>query len=99
MLGLNNESASSKPATPLSWRPAGACACPICRPGFDALAWGIIGQQINVKFATSLRRELIDLAGEKVGDMRTHPTPERVANIDVASADCPALFPLQGAAI
>ena len=33
--------------------------------GFDGLAWGIIGQQINVKFASSLRSEIIRMAGEK----------------------------------
>lgn len=54
---------------------------PLLPTGFDALCWGIIGQQINIKFAASLRRELIEIAGEKVGDMRAHPTPERVANI------------------
>ena len=48
------------------------------------LAWGIIGQQINVKFAGSLRRDLILLAGEKIGEMRAHPTPERVADLSVA---------------
>ena len=32
-----------------------------------------------------MRRELIEIAGEKIGDMRAHPTPERVANIDVAT--------------
>jgi AraC family transcriptional regulator of adaptative response / DNA-3-methyladenine glycosylase II len=52
--------------------------------GFDALAWGIIGQQINVKFAGSLRRDLILLAGEKIGAMRTHPTPAAVAALSVA---------------
>jgi AraC family transcriptional regulator of adaptative response / DNA-3-methyladenine glycosylase II len=52
--------------------------------GFDSLAWGIIGQQINIKFATALRRDLIALAGEKVGAMRTHPTAEAVANLSVA---------------
>jgi AraC family transcriptional regulator of adaptative response / DNA-3-methyladenine glycosylase II len=51
--------------------------------GFDALTWGIVGQQIHIKFAGSLRRELIEIAGEPVGGMRTHPTPERVANIAV----------------
>jgi AraC family transcriptional regulator of adaptative response / DNA-3-methyladenine glycosylase II len=51
--------------------------------GFDALAWGIIGQQIHLKFAGSLRRELIEIAGEPIGHMRAHPTPERVANIAV----------------
>ena len=48
---------------------------PLLPTGFDALCWGIIGQQINVKFACSLRREIVALAGEKIGDMRAHPTP------------------------
>jgi len=56
---------------------------PLLPTGFDALCWGIIGQQINVKFATALRRDLVELAGEKIGDMRAHPTPEAVANIDI----------------
>ena len=55
---------------------------PLLPTGFDALCWGIIGQQINVKFATSLRRDLVELAGEKIGDMRAHPTPLAVANLD-----------------
>ena len=58
---------------------------PLLPTGFDALCWGIIGQQINVKFATSLRRDLVELAGEKIGDMRAHPTPEAVANLDKAA--------------
>jgi len=53
--------------------------------GFDALCWGIIGQQINVKFACALRRDMVELAGEKIGDMQTHPTPDQVANIDIAA--------------
>ena len=56
---------------------------PLLPTGFDALCWGIIGQQINVKFASSLRREMVELAGERVGNMRTHPTPQRVADIGV----------------
>ncbi len=55
---------------------------PLLPTGFDALCWGIIGQQINVKFAASLRREMVELAGERIGDMRTHPTAVRVASID-----------------
>ena len=70
---------------------------PLLPTGFDALCWGIIGQQINVKFASALRREIVELAGEKIGDMRAHPTPERVADIDVADPGGAALFPLQGA--
>jgi len=58
---------------------------PLLPTGFDALCWGIIGQQINVKFATSLRREMIEIAGERIGRMKAHPTPESVANIDVAT--------------
>ncbi len=55
---------------------------PLLPTAFDALCWGVIGQQINVKFATSLRRDLVALAGEKIGDMRAHPTPLAVANLD-----------------
>jgi AraC family transcriptional regulator of adaptative response / DNA-3-methyladenine glycosylase II len=55
---------------------------PVTPTGFDGLAWAIIGQQINVKFATTLRREVIALAGEEVEGMRAHPTPERVAALD-----------------
>jgi AraC family transcriptional regulator of adaptative response / DNA-3-methyladenine glycosylase II len=57
---------------------------PLLPTGFDALCWGIIGQQINVKFATALRRDLVELAGERIGDMRAHPTPERVADMDIS---------------
>jgi len=58
---------------------------PLLPTGFDALCWGIIGQQINVKFATALRRDLVELAGETIGDMRAHPTPERVADMDISA--------------
>ena len=58
---------------------------PLLPTGFDALCWGIIGQQIHVKFAASLRREMVELAGEKIGEMRAHPTPEQVANIDMGA--------------
>ncbi len=57
---------------------------PLLPTSFDALCWGIIGQQINVKFAAALRREMMELAGEKIGDMRAHPMPERVANLDMS---------------
>ena len=58
---------------------------PLLPTGFDALCWGIIGQQINIKFAASLRREMMELAGEKIGGMRAHPTPQRVADIDISA--------------
>jgi AraC family transcriptional regulator of adaptative response / DNA-3-methyladenine glycosylase II len=55
---------------------------PLTPTGFDGLAWAVIGQQINVKFAAALRREVISLAGEQVEGMRTHPTAARVAALD-----------------
>ena len=67
---------------PPSWPRAAGLRMPLLPTAFDALCWGIIGQQINVKFATSLRRDLVELAGEKIGTMRAHPTPEAVANLD-----------------
>ena len=55
-------------------------------PGiFDALAWAIIGQQINLAFATSLRRSLIEIAGPPVpggGGMRLHPDAATIAALD-----------------
>ena len=58
---------------------------PLIPTGFDGLCWAIIGQQINVPFAAALRREILNLAGEKVGEMRAHPTPARVADLGEAA--------------
>ena len=55
---------------------------PLIPSAFDALCWAIVGQQINVSFAGSLRRELILLAGERVGDMMVHPTPDTIAALN-----------------
>ena len=58
---------------------------PLTALPFEALAWAIIGQQINLSFATALRRELILLAGSPVrgGEgMRAHPTAAQVAALD-----------------
>jgi AraC family transcriptional regulator, regulatory protein of adaptative response / DNA-3-methyladenine glycosylase II len=85
MLGLNNETAPFETRHAALTAPRRGLRLPNVPTGFDGLAWGIIGQQINVKFASSLRSEIIRMAGEKVGAMRTHPTPERVANMDVAT--------------
>ncbi|MGH6827657.1 MAG: Ada metal-binding domain-containing protein [Rhizomicrobium sp.] len=84
MLGLNNEAASFETRHAEFTAPRRGLRLPNIPTGFDGLAWGIIGQQINVKFASSLRSEIIRMAGEKVGDMRAHPTPERVANMSVS---------------
>jgi AraC family transcriptional regulator of adaptative response / DNA-3-methyladenine glycosylase II len=87
MLGLNNE------VTQFEKRVAGEAffarrkglRLPTIPTGFDGLCWAIIGQQINVKFAAALRREIILLGGEKAeGGMIAHPSPERVADLGAA---------------
>jgi AraC family transcriptional regulator of adaptative response / DNA-3-methyladenine glycosylase II len=56
---------------------------PLLPNAFDALCWGIVGQQINVRFAGKLRQVLIGLAGQPIGAMRAHPTPEALARLSV----------------
>lgn len=51
---------------------------------FDGLCWAIVGQQINIAFASALRREMLELVGPKVGGMRAHPTPGQLAKLDIA---------------
>jgi AraC family transcriptional regulator, regulatory protein of adaptative response / DNA-3-methyladenine glycosylase II len=55
---------------------------PMTATPFDALMWAIIGQQINVKFAAALRREMLALAGHEVDGMIAHPSAEEVARLD-----------------
>jgi AraC family transcriptional regulator of adaptative response / DNA-3-methyladenine glycosylase II len=54
---------------------------PLTPTVFDGLCWAIMGQQINIAFASALRREILILAGEEVHGMRAHPSPARVAEI------------------
>ena len=55
----------------------------LCASVFDSLCWAITGQQINVPFASQLRRALIELAGRPIGDMRAHPVPADIAALDI----------------
>jgi len=87
MLGLNNDVTpfekrmSESPETALFLRRKGL-RVPSIPTGFDGLCWAIIGQQINVKFAGALRREIIHLGGERGhGGMIAHPSPQRVVDI------------------
>jgi len=87
MLGLNNEIAlfekrvAADPKLKVFTKRKGL-RVPTIPTGFDGLCWAIIGQQINVKFAAALRREIIHLGGEACeGGMIAHPTPARVADI------------------
>jgi DNA-3-methyladenine glycosylase II len=48
---------------------------------WEALAWSIIGQQVNVSFAYSLKETLVRLGGAEFGGYPAFPAPERVAVI------------------
>lgn len=51
---------------------------------FEALTWAVMGQQINVSFAVSLRRTFIEQAGRRHSSgLFCYPTPEDAARIDV----------------
>lgn len=54
---------------------------------FEALVWAILGQQVNLRFATTLRRTVIELAGRSVpgSTLRLHPEADAVAELEVAS--------------
>ncbi len=57
---------------------------PLTPQPWEALAWAIMGQQISVKVAVTLRRELITATGRQhKSGLRAHPTAEAVASMDV----------------
>jgi AraC family transcriptional regulator of adaptative response / DNA-3-methyladenine glycosylase II len=91
ILGLNNEVALFETRMGRHARTAPMIArqrglrLPCIPTNFDGLCWAIIGQQINVKFAGALRREIIALGGEKVGTMMAHPSPQCVLDIGAAA--------------
>ncbi|MCH9651074.1 MAG: helix-turn-helix domain-containing protein [Deltaproteobacteria bacterium] len=52
---------------------------------FEGLAWTILGQQINLAFALTLFRRLVERAGQPVGEgLFAPPTPEAVAAIEIS---------------
>lgn len=59
---------------------------PMTPDAWEALAWAIIGQQISVKAAVVLRRELIAALGRPHrSGLRAHPSAEAVAEQDVGT--------------
>jgi len=57
---------------------------PLTPEPWEALAWAIMGQQISVKAAVALRRELIAALGlQHTSGLRAHPTAEAVAELDI----------------
>jgi len=59
---------------------------PLTANVFEAVVWAVVGQQVNLSFATQLRRALIKLAGRRIAasDLLLHPTPAEIANLTVA---------------
>lgn len=57
---------------------------PLSATPWEGLAWAIVGQQIGLGFAISLRRRLIQLAGHRHGSgLYSHPDPAAVALLEV----------------
>jgi AraC family transcriptional regulator of adaptative response / DNA-3-methyladenine glycosylase II len=51
---------------------------------FDGLIWAIVGQQINLAFAFTLRRRLVERTGIRLpGGLYAPPRPEAVANLKI----------------
>jgi len=64
---------------------------PLTASVYDGVVWSILGQQVNLAFAYSLRRRLTELVGTPVGDrLYTPPQPADVARLNVED-----LLPLQ----
>ena len=63
---------------------------PLTSDFFEGLLWVIVGQQVNLAFASTCRARVIELAGLPVRaragavELRAHPTPEAVAQLDPA---------------
>ncbi|WP_330949651.1 DNA-3-methyladenine glycosylase family protein [Virgibacillus sp. MG-45] len=54
---------------------------------FEALCWGIIGQQINLRFAYKLKRRFVETYGQAIewngAQYWLFPTPEAICNVSV----------------
>lgn len=54
---------------------------------FEAICWAIIGQQINLKFAYTLKKRLVEFCGEKMiydnEEYFLFPTPEVISKLEV----------------
>ncbi len=64
---------------------------PLTASLYDGVVWSILGQQVNLTFAYSLRRRLTELVGTRISDrLVSPPQPDRVAQLSVSD-----LLPLQ----
>ncbi len=55
---------------------------------FEGITWAIIGQQINLRFAYTLKKRFVDSFGEELTFQRRHyylfPTPQKIAALRIA---------------
>ncbi|MEZ5963775.1 MAG: Ada metal-binding domain-containing protein [Planctomycetota bacterium] len=51
---------------------------------FEALVWTVVGQQVNVPFAVTLRRRVLARCGTEVSGLRAPPTPAQLAAVAVS---------------
>jgi AraC family transcriptional regulator of adaptative response / DNA-3-methyladenine glycosylase II len=64
---------------------------PLTASVFEALVWVVVGQQVNLPFASTLRRRVVELCGREAPDgLRCHPDPADVAGLEYGD-----LVPLQ----
>jgi 3-methyladenine DNA glycosylase/8-oxoguanine DNA glycosylase/AraC-like DNA-binding protein len=61
---------------------------PLAAEVFEGLVWAIVGQQVNLTFAATLRRRVVELCGTPLGaaagGLLAPPSPEAVAGLDPA---------------
>jgi AraC family transcriptional regulator of adaptative response / DNA-3-methyladenine glycosylase II len=56
---------------------------PLTADPFEALLWAVLGQQVNLPFAFTLRRQVLSLCGTPAPrGLRAHPEPADVAALD-----------------
>ena len=85
LLGLHHDNAPFERAHPELVRGHEGARLPQTATVWESLMWAIVGQQVNLAFAYRLRRVLVELCGRKARhDLRMHPTPKRVAELDHA---------------
>ena len=97
MLGLGSDPApfelslSGNPAFQALVAPRLGLRIPLTPDVWESLVWAILGQQVNLAFAYTLRRRLTErCGGAPLQGLRAHPTPEAVARLEPSD-----LLPLQ----
>jgi AraC family transcriptional regulator of adaptative response / DNA-3-methyladenine glycosylase II len=89
MLGINSDAVGFErqfegdPLLGVLLRRQRGLRIPMTPEPWEALAWAIMGQQISLKAAVALRRQLISAFGAQHGSgLRAHPGAEAVAGLD-----------------